>query len=63
MHYKETNQLTIENAMPSATYNENNYFEFTIDGKNTYEKKDIWYEILLSHGEDHETRTTRLFYI
>ena len=60
MHYNETNQLTLEQAMPSATYNENHYFEFTIDGKNTYEKNDIWYEIVLSHGENHETRTTRL---
>jgi len=36
------------------------YFEFTIDGKNTYNKKDIWYEIVLSHGDEHATRTTRI---
>ena len=36
------------------------YFEFTISGKNTYTKKDIWYEIVLNHGDIHETRTTRI---
>ena len=36
------------------------YFEFTISGKNTYEKEDIWYEIVLTHGDNHETRTTRI---
>ena len=35
MHYNETNQIAIENAMPSDTYNSTNYFEFTVDGKNT----------------------------
>ena len=36
------------------------YFEFTISGKNTYEKEDIWYEIVLNYGDNHETRTTRI---
>ena len=36
------------------------YFEFTIDGKNTYAKKDIIYDIVLSYGDNHETRTTRI---
>ena len=36
------------------------YFEFTIDGKNTYTKEDIWYEIVLNHGDEHATRTTRI---
>jgi len=36
------------------------YFEFRVDGKNTYTKKDIWYEIVLTHGDSHETRTTRI---
>jgi len=36
------------------------YFEFTIDGKNTYAKKDIWYEIVLNHGDNHDIRTTRI---
>ena len=60
MHYNETNQITIENAMPSDTYNSTNYFEFTVDGKNTTTNKDIWYEIVLSHGDNHATRTTRI---
>ncbi len=59
MHYNETNQIKIENAMPSDTYT-NNYFEFTIDGKNTTTDKDIWYEIVLNHGDNHETRTERI---
>ena len=60
MHYNETNQITIENAMPSDTYNSTNYFEFTVDGKNTTTNKDIWYDIVLSHGDNHPTRTTRI---
>ena len=60
MHYNETNQITIENAMPSDTYNSAKYFEFTVDGKNTTTNKDIWYEIVLSHGDNHATRTTRI---
>ena len=60
MHYNETNQISLENAMPSDTYNSTNYFEFTIDGKNTTTNKDIWYEIVLTHGDNHATRTTRI---
>ena len=60
MHYNETNQISLENAMPSDTYNSTNYFEFTVDGKNTTTNKDIWYEIVLSHGDNHPTRTTRI---
>lgn len=36
------------------------YFEFIVSGKNTYEKKDIWYEIMLNHGDSHKVRTTRI---
>ena len=60
MHYNEINQLTIENAMPSDNYDNTNYFEFTVDGKNTTTDKDIWYDIVLSHGDDYTTRTTRI---
>ncbi len=35
------------------------YFEFTIDGKNTTTNKDIWYEIILKHG-DNLTGKTRI---
>ena len=60
MHFNESNELTITNAMPQSTYDTNNYFEFTIDGKNTYTEEDIWYEIVLSHGDADATRTERL---
>ena len=36
------------------------YFEFTIGGKNTYTKEDIWYDIVLTHGDEHNERTTRI---
>ena len=59
MHYNESDELTIENAMPSNTYDKTKYFEFTIDGKNTYKDKDIWYEIILNHGNA-ETNKNRI---
>ena len=59
MHYNETNELAIENAMPSSTFDKTKYFEFTIDGKNTYKDKDIWYEIVLTKGND-QTGKTRI---
>ena len=36
------------------------YFEFTISGKNTYSKKNIWYEVVLNHGDTPENRNTRI---
>ena len=33
------------------------YFEFTIDGKNTTTNKDIWYEIILKHGDEVSGKT------
>ena len=57
MHFTETNSLTLENAMPRDTYIPNNYFEFQITGKNTYTKKDIYYEIDLVHGDIPNTKT------
>lgn len=50
MRYGETNTLTLENAMPRSGPVENKYFEFTIEGTNTTEDKDIWYDISLVHG-------------
>ena len=58
MNYLESNELRIENAMPSDTYG-NNYFEFTISGKNT-SNKNIWYEIVLNHGDSHASRSERI---
>ena len=52
MHYDEnTTGINLTNALPTKTYDETNYFEFTIDGKNTYDKKDIYYELLLNLGD------------
>ncbi len=62
MHYKESNTLTLENALPSNTYDSSKYFEFTIDGKNTNTKYDIWYDILLNRGDvpDGKTEQNRI---
>jgi len=60
MHYKELNTLTLENAIPSTTYDPTKYFEFTIDGKNTSKSKDIIYDIVLNHGDDHGSRSERI---
>ncbi len=59
MKFKENPALTIENAIPSEGPGANDYFEFTIEGKNTYSKP-IWYEIDIQHGEEHGTRKTRI---
>ena len=59
MHYNEGNkQISLSNAMPSNTYS-NDYFEFTIDGKNT-SNKNINYLISLSYGDTPSNRTTRI---
>ena len=61
MHYDETNGgINLSNMVPSKTYNKDAYFEFTIDGENTYSDKDINYEIVLNYGDDHATRKTRI---
>ncbi len=58
MHYKEASQgIKLENAIPSDTYDTTSYFEFTIDGKNTYLKKDIYYEIVLAYGNEIQNKT------
>lgn len=58
MHYKEASQgIKLENVLPSDTYDTTSYFEFTIDGKNTYLKKDIYYEIVLAYGEEIQNKT------
>jgi len=62
MHYTESNTLTLSNAMPRSSYIPNNYFEFTIDGKNTNSKYDIYYDINLLHGDvpDGKTESNRI---
>ena len=42
----QENVLTFNSTIP--------YFEFTIDGKNTTTNKDIWYEVVLSKGDNIE---------
>ena len=51
MRYKETKGITLSNAMPRTNYDPNGYFEFTIEGKNTYTEKDIIYDVVLEHGD------------
>ncbi len=60
MHYNETNVLTLDNAVPRKDYDPNSYFEFTIDGKNEYTKKDIWYDITLTYGDVVDGKKTRI---
>ena len=52
MKYKETKGISLSNAMPRETYDPNGYFEFTIEGKNTYTEKDIYYDVVLDHGDE-----------
>ncbi len=60
MHYNESNVLNLNNASPREEYDPNSYFEFTIDGKNEYTKKDIWYDITLTYGDKVEGKKTRI---
>ena len=45
----QENILTNNPAIP--------YFEFTVDGKNTTTDKDIWYEVVLSKGDNIDGKT------
>ena len=47
--FMQENIIIINSSMP--------YFEFTIDGKNTTTNKDIWYEIILKHGDEVSGKT------
>ena len=60
MYYHKSNAISVESVLPGADYKE--YFEFTIGGKNTYTKKDIYYDIKLSHGiiPDGKTEENRI---
>ena len=60
MKYTESNNVINASQMiPTSNYDPNTFFEFSIIGKNTY-NKDIYYEIELSYGDPHETRKTKL---
>ena len=45
----QENVLTFNSTIP--------YFEFTVDGKNTATNKDIWYEVVLSKGDNIDGKT------
>jgi len=62
MHYSGSEEVALSNAIPSSNYQEGKYFEFTVDGKNTNTKYDIWYEIVLEHGNvpNGKTESNRL---
>ncbi len=64
LKYTEGDTINIKEAMPSITYNPDEYFQFTVEGKNSY-KKDVVYEIILDEGdaptgEGNESRTERI---
>ena len=47
--FMQENILTINSTIP--------YFEFTVDGKNTTTNKNIWYEVVLSKGDNIDGKT------
>ena len=60
MHYNEgTTGINIPDMMPKSSYDESQYFEFTIDGKNTNKKGNIIYNIQVTKG-DAEAGKTRI---
>ncbi len=50
--------VNIEDAKPASTYGDD-YFEFTVEGKNTH-KKPIWYDVVIKHGDDVSDKSTRI---
>ena len=54
MRYKEsTTTINIQDMMPRST-KPNEYFEFTVEGTNTTENKDIIYDINIIHGDEYD---------
>ena len=54
MRYKEsTTTINIHDMMPRST-KPNEYFEFTVEGTNTTENKDIIYDINIIHGDPYD---------
>ena len=52
MHYRETTtNINIGSVFPTNSYIEGEYFEFTIDGKNTNTEGDILYNIQVTKGD------------
>jgi len=56
-----TRVLNLQTAFPmteeEALKRDDNYITFTLSGKNTYKKKDIYYEIKLNYGDDISGKT------
>ncbi len=64
LKYTEGDTVNIKEAMPSVTYNPDDYFEFTVEGKNKY-KKDVVFEIFIDEGDkptgkENESRNVRI---
>ncbi len=64
LKYTEGDTVNMKEAMPSVTYNPDEYFEFSVEGRNKY-SKDVVYEILLEEGDEptgegNETRNVRI---
>lgn len=58
MHYNEgVAGINILDMMPRSNYDESQYFEFIIDGKNTNKKGNIIYNIQITKGDDEVDKT------
>ena len=51
LHYLSGDAINLNNIYPTDTYDLNNFFEFSVVGKNE-SNKDILYEIVLKYGND-----------
>ena len=60
MKYTDSTALNLTGAYPSATYDSNKYFEFTVEGKNTNPTKAVSYNVIVTRGTYSGTRTNRI---
>ena len=58
MKYNNGEEKTVS-MVPSETYREGEYYEFTISGKNT-SSKNLIYNIVINHGENYNNPYTRI---
>ena len=56
LRYQEGNGITLSNMLPSSTY-PNEYFEFTVTGKNTNTQYDVEYNLKLAYGDAIQGKT------
>ena len=58
MRYDDVNELVLNDAFPQTKEKGilNNYFEFSVEGKNTTKNEDIYYAINLVYGSNWEER-------